>query len=69
MELENMDCMTIEELKEYHQILRLAVRYSRYKIDAMNFRQLGMIPQAMNCEDSCDGIYKQMKQIHDNLGW
>lgn len=74
--LENLDCMTKEDLLAYSNRVRKAVietsnteddytrillcKYAQIKADAMESRHAGLIQQALRLETLCETIYKRL---------
>lgn len=59
---ENMDGMTLDDLVEYENFLRLGAAYAKAKLQAMRLRASGHIDAAIRHEQECNRLYKNMPQ-------
>ena len=67
--MENLDCMTQEELiafweknKDGDRFQRNLASYARNKADAIECRRAGKINEALRIEDVCDRIYDRLPE-------
>jgi len=62
----NLDCMSLEELKEHQAVFILLADYCLHKETAQGFRENGEINQAMRHESCCASLYRK---IPENFRW
>lgn len=69
MQVENLDAMTADELREYakqlragrsSEVKRMLIAYTIMKVSAIEARLAGQISQAQLQEGACDVIYRNL---------
>jgi len=58
----NLDGMMEAELLDLSLVLDTLRLYARAKAQAMQFRSIGMIQQALQIEEHCETLYKRLPQ-------